>query len=182
MADKTSGLAAVFDEHLRCEFILHDVEATMRTMIAEPHLTHVPTLTGGVGWAEVRDYYRDHFIGHWPTDTKLVPISRTVGADQVVDEFVLCFTHDIPMDTLLPGVAPTGRYVELPHVVIVRFEGGKVAYEHIYWDQASLLVQVGLLDPKTLPVTGAEQARKLLDVKQPMNALLKRMPGPRPGR
>jgi carboxymethylenebutenolidase len=131
-----------------------------------------------VGWEGVRNYYRDHFVGHWPADTKVVPISRTVGADQVVDEIVVCFTHDIPMDTLLPRVAPTGRYVELPHVVIVKFEQGKVAHEHIYWDQASLLVQVGLLDPKTLPVTGAEQARKLFDVKEPMNALLTRRSAP----
>jgi carboxymethylenebutenolidase len=174
MTDKTNDLGTVFDEHMRCEFVLQDVDATMRTMTANPCLTHVPTLTGGVGWQGVRDYYRDHFVGHWPMDTKVIPISRTVGMDQVVDELVVCFTHDIPMDTLLPGVLPTGKYVELPHVVIVRFEQGKVAHEHIYWDQASLLVQVGLLDRKTLPVTGVEQARKLLDVRQPMNALLRR--------
>jgi len=174
MIDTANDLGAVFDEHMRCEFVLRDVEATMRTMTAGPHLTHVPTLTGGVGWEGVRNYYREHFVGHWPADTKIIPISRTVGTDQLVDELVVCFTHDIPMDTMLPGVAPTGRYVELPHVVVVKFEGGKVVHEHIYWDQASLLVQVGLLDPKTLPVTGAEQARKMLDVKQPMNALLNR--------
>ena len=167
-------LGAAFDEHMRCEFVDRDVDATMRTMTANPNLTHVPTLTGGVGFEGVRDYYREHFVGHWPADTKIVPVSRTVGTDQVVDEFVVCFTHDIPMDTFLPGVAPTGRYVELPHVVVVKFEGGKVAHEHIYWDQASLLVQVGLLDADKLPVTGAEQAKKLLDVTRPLNALLHR--------
>jgi carboxymethylenebutenolidase len=174
MTDNERNLEATFDEHMRCEFVLCDVEATMLTMTASPHLTHVPTLTGGAGWEGVRTYYREHFVGHWPADTKLIPISRTVGTDQLVDEFVLCFTHDIPMDTMLPGVAPTGKYVELPHVAVVKFDGDKIAHEHIYWDQASLLVQVGLLDPKTLPVTGAEQARKMLDVKQPMNALLNR--------
>jgi carboxymethylenebutenolidase len=159
---------------MRYEFVDCNVEATMRTMVDQPHLTHVPTLTGGRNWEEVRNYYRDHFVGHWPADTKMIPISRTVGTDQVVDEFIVCFTHDIPMDTMLPGVPPTGRYVELPHVAVVKFENGKVAHEHIYWDQACLLVQVGLLDPAKLPVTGAEQARKMRDVNQPMNALLSR--------
>ncbi|HTQ40484.1 MAG TPA: hypothetical protein VMJ32_15775 [Pirellulales bacterium] len=167
-------LGAVFDEHMRYEFVDLDVDATMGTMTDQPHLTHVPTLTGGRNWDEVRNYYRDHFVGHWPADTKMIPISRTVGTDQIVDEFVVCFTHDIPMDTMLPGVPPTGKYVELAHVAIVKFAGGKVAHEHIYWDQASLLVQVGLLDPAKLPVTGAEQAKKILDHTQPMNGLLDR--------
>ena len=89
MTDKARDLGAVFDEHMRCEFVLRDVEATMRTMTASPYLTHVPTLTGGVGWEGVRNYYREHFVGHWPADTKLIPISRTVGTDQLVDEFVI---------------------------------------------------------------------------------------------
>ena len=94
-------------------------------------------------------------------------MSRTVGADQVVDELVISFTHDIEMDALLPGVPPTGRYVRLPFCVVVGFADGKVSHEHIYWDQASLLVQVGLLDSEALPVTGAESARKVLDPKLP---------------
>ncbi len=174
MADSATDLGAVFDEHMRYEFVDRNVEATMRTMVAEPHLTHVPTLTGGVGHDGVRNYYRDHFVGHWPADTKMIPISRTVGVDQVVDEFIVCFTHDQVMDTMLPGVPPTGKYVEVPHIAVVKFTGGKVAHEHIYWDQACLLVQVGLLDPTKLPVTGIEQARKLRDLNAPMNFLLNR--------
>jgi carboxymethylenebutenolidase len=159
---------------MRYEFVEHDVDATMRTMTANPSLTHVPTLTGGVGFTGVRDYYRDHFVGHWPADTKVIEVSRTVGTDQVVDELIVCFTHDIPMDTLLPGVPPTGKYVELPHVVVVKFEDGKIAHEHIYWDQASILVQIGLLDPGSLPVTGVEQARRILAPAQvPANALIR---------
>ena len=65
---------------------------------------------------------------------------------------------------MLPGVAPTGRKVLIPTVVVMGFESGKVAYEHIYWDQASVLVQVGLLDPAALPVAGAEQAERLLEL------------------
>lgn len=175
-------LAAAFDAHIRHEFVDRDVEATMATMTAEPCLDHVPVMTGGVGQDEVRRFYRDHFIGKWPADTRIVPISRTVGADQVVDEFVVCFTHDIEMDAVLPGVPPTGRYVEVPHVVVMRFEHGKIAHEHIYWDQATILVQIGLLDPARLPVTGVEQARKLLDRSLPSNTLMRRgrtvTPGP----
>jgi len=169
---KPIDLGAVFDEHMRYEFRDLDLDGAMRTMTANPHLTHVPTQTGGVGFDGVRSYYRDHFIGKWPNDFRVELISRTVDANQVVDEFIVCFTHDRVMDTMLPGVQPTGKYVELPHVAVVRFENGKIAHEHIYWDQASLLVQVGLLDPANLPVTGAEQARKMRDVNEPMNRLL----------
>jgi carboxymethylenebutenolidase len=167
-------MSTVFDEHMHAEFVARDVAATMRTMTADPHLSHLPTLMGGIGYESVANFYRDHFVGHWPADMKAIPISRTVGVDQIVDELIVCFTHDIVMDTYLPGVAPTGKLVQLPHVVVVKFENGKVAHEHIYWDQACLLVQVGLLDGRTLPVLGVEQAQKLLDVSRPMNALLNR--------
>jgi carboxymethylenebutenolidase len=111
----------------------------------------------------VRRFYGDHFIGKWPEDIEITPVSRTVGAEQVVDELVLAFTHDIEMPQLLPGVAPTGRHVKLAFCVVVGFEDGKVHHEHIYWDQGSLLAQIGLIDPAQLPVTGAEQAETVLD-------------------
>ena len=132
-------------------------------------------MTGGVGVEGVRRFYGDHFIGKWPQDVEITPVSRTVGEDQVVDELVLSFTHDIEMNQLLPGVAPTGRRVQLAFCVVVGFEDGKVAHEHIYWDQASLLVQVGLLDPGELPVTGAEQAENVRDPRaHPLNELIHR--------
>lgn len=168
------GLAMVFDAHVRHEFVDRDVDATMATMVAEPYVNHVPTLAGGTGQAAVRRFYTDHFIGKWPADTSITPISRTMGETQVVDELVLRFTHDIEMDTFLPGVPPSGRAVELALVVIVGFADGKVAHEHIYWDQACLLVQTGLLDPAGLPVTGAAQARKVVDRTLPSNALMRR--------
>jgi carboxymethylenebutenolidase len=178
MADREPGaaadLGAVFDARVRHEFEDRDLAATMRTIVAEPYVYHVPTMTGGRGQAGVREFYGNHFIGKWPADTRVERVSRTVGADQVVDEFVLSFTHDSEIDVLLPGIAPTGRKVELPHVVVMRFEGGRIAHEHIYWDQASLLVQVGLLDPERLPAVGAEQARGLRDPSLPRNALLER--------
>jgi carboxymethylenebutenolidase len=169
---ETRDLGDVFDEHLRDEFELHDAVATMGTMSANPHLYHVPTMAGGNGRDEIFRFYRDHFVTKWPADTSVTRVSRTVGGDQIVDEVVMTFTHDVVMDALLPGVAPSGRRVSLPVVVVVKFDDGKVAHEHIYWDQASLLVQVGVLERSVLPVTGEEQARNLLDGKYATNALL----------
>src|SRR5680860_92041 len=121
-----SDLGAIFDAHVCAEFEQQDVDATMATMVDDPYLNHVPTMTGGTGGKGVRDFYANHFIGRWPGDTKLIPISRTVGTSQVVDEFVLTFTHDTEIDVLLPGVAPTGRRVELPHIVVMGVREGKV--------------------------------------------------------
>ena len=121
-------------------------------------------LTGGVGFDNVFNFYKNQFVGKMPDDTKITRISRTVGKDQVVDELILSFTHDIEIKSMLPGIPPTGRYVELPHVVVMKIEGNKILHEHIYWDQASLLVQIGLIDSKSLPVIGIEQARNLLKV------------------
>jgi carboxymethylenebutenolidase len=162
MNDRQRSLGDVLDEHLAAEFATMDVDATMATMAADPYLNHVPVLTGGIGRDEVRRFYERVFIGHWPADTVMEQVSRTVGTDHVVDELVLSFTHDIRMDHLLPGVPPTGRRVRLAVCVVAAFQDGKLDHEHIYWDQASLLVQVGLLDRAGLPVTGAEQAEKLL--------------------
>jgi carboxymethylenebutenolidase len=174
-----STLAAVFDAHIKAEFVTHDVDATMATMTGDPQLTHVPVLTGGSGRDEIRHFYSTYFIGRWPADTSIQHVSRTIGQQRVVDELIVSFTHDVEMPAMLPGIAPTGRKVELPHVVVVGFEGDKVAYEHIYWDQASLLVQIGLLDATTLPVSGVEQARRLLDPTVPCNDLVRRAEGKR---
>jgi len=165
-ATETSELGALFDGHIAREFADQDVDATMGTMVAEPYVHCVATLAGGLGGREVRRFYSEHFINQIPKDAKVTPVSRTIGKDQVVDEFVLSFTHDTQWDYLLPGIPPTGKRVELPHVVVIKFENGKVAHEHVWWDQASLLVQVGLLDPTNMPVVGREQAKKLLRVAQ----------------
>ncbi len=157
-------LGAIFDEHVASEFVTKDLEATMRTMVPEPYVWHVPPLTGGRGGEAVKQFYSSQFIHHTPADAVLSPIARTVSADRVIDEFVLEFTHDIELPWMLPGVAPTGRRVRIPTVVVMGFSADKVAYEHIYWDQASVLVQIGLLDPALLPVSGAEQADRLLEL------------------
>lgn len=136
----------------------------METMIKEPYVHHVPVMTGGKGYEEVYSFYNNSFVGKMPNDTKFIRISRTMDKNQVVDELIVTFTHDIEIPALLPRVVPTKRYIELPLVVIMKFKGNKIAHEHIYWDQASLLKQIGLLNNKDLPVTGIEQSKKLKEL------------------
>ena len=167
-------LDTIWDRHTKLEFATRDAAATMTTMVAEPYVNHVPVMTGGTGYSETLRFYKHHFIPTAPEDAKLVPISRTVGVDRVVDEILFCFTHDNEIDWMLPGIKPTGKYVEIPLVVIARFRGDKIHGEHIYWDQASVLVQIGLLDPKVLPVAGRETARKVFDHNEPSNRLMAR--------
>jgi carboxymethylenebutenolidase len=157
-------LSAIFDEHVASEFEKKDVDATMGTMVSEPYVWHVPALTGAAGGEAVRRFYATEFVGQTPDDATLHPIARTVSENRVIDEFVLEFTHDREIPFMLPGVAPTGRRVRIPTVVVMGFDDGKVAYEHIYWDQAAVLVQLGLLDPGGLPVAGAEQAERLIEL------------------
>jgi carboxymethylenebutenolidase len=168
------NLSQLWDMHCYYEFGTRDVDATMATMVAEPYVNHVPTMTGGVGYRELHRFYKNHFVNSNPADTKLIPLSRTVGADRVVDEMIFCFTHDREIDWMLPGVKPTGKYVEVPLVAIINFRGEKLYHEHIYWDQASVLVQIGLLDPKLLPAAGGETAKKVLNEKLPSNTMMKR--------
>jgi carboxymethylenebutenolidase len=168
-------LSALWERHTYYEFGERDVPKTMATMVAEPYVNHVPTMTGGVGQEALAAFYRDHFVNSNPKDTRLIPVSRTIGIDRVVDEVLFCFTHDVEIPWMLPGVEPTGRYVEVPLVAIVAFRGDKLYHEHIYWDQASVLAQIGLLDPAELPIAGVETAKKLIDETLPSNALMRRL-------
>ena len=164
----------LWEEHVRQEFATHNTEETLATMTEDAYVNHIPVLTGGVGRDELREFYSRRFIPQMPPDTEMTPVSRTIDENQLVDEMVFKFTHSIRMDWMLPGVAPTGKRVEVPLVAIVRFRKGKLAHEHIYWDQASVLVQIGLLDAAGLPVVGIESARKALDPTLPANQLIKR--------
>lgn len=156
-------LSRLWEEHTGHEFTTRDTEATLATMDDDAYVNHIPVLTGGYGKAALRDFYSQRFIPAMPPDTTLTPVSRTVGENQLVDEMIFSFTHTQEMPWMLPGVAPTNRRVEIPLVAIVRFRGGKLAHEHIYWDQASVLKQIGLLTDESLPVHGVETARKVLD-------------------
>lgn len=165
----------IWEKHTMCEFETKDVEETMRTMTDEPHVNHVPVMTGGFGRDNVRNFYSKYFIPCQPQDVEVALVSRTVGSDTIVDELIFKFTHSMDMPWLLPGIPPTGKKVEIPLVAIVGFEGGKISSEHIYWDQATVLVQTGILNADNLPVAGAETARKVLDPDgSPSNELMNR--------
>ena len=168
----TFDLSKLWDDHCYFEFGTRDVPATMATMVSSPYVNHIPTMTGGVGAPQLSRFYKWHFVDANPEDTKLVPISRTIGTDRLVDEMLFCFTHTREIDWMLPGIAPTGKYVEVPLIAIVNFRGAKLCHEHIYWDQASVLVQIGVLSPDGLPVAGIETAKKLVDETLPSNSLM----------
>jgi carboxymethylenebutenolidase len=168
------ALQALWEEHLQYEFGTHSTEDALATMVEDAYVNHIPVMTGGVGKPALREFYSKYFIPQMPPDMELTPISRTIGTDRLVDEMVAKFTHTVWMEWILPGVVPTGKRVEVPVVAIVQFRDGKLAHEQIYWDQASVLVQVGLLDPGTLPVVGVDSARKALDPNLPSNTLIDR--------
>ncbi|RSL16047.1 carboxymethylenebutenolidase [Edaphobacter aggregans] len=161
---KRYDLEKLWDEHTKYEFATPDVEATLSTMAADAYVNHVPVMTGGRGKSELRVFYGKDFLPCMPPDFTLTDVSRTVGEDQLVDEMVISFTHTVEMPWILPGIAPTGRHVEVPLVAIVRFRDGKLAHERVYWDQASVLKQIGLLTDVGLPVFGAETARVVLEL------------------
>jgi carboxymethylenebutenolidase len=156
------SLSELWEEHTAHEFSTRDTERTLDTMVDDAYVNHVPVMTGGRGKTELRAFYSTDFIPKMPPDTKLTPVSRTIGSDQLVDEMIFSFTHTDEMPWMLPGVAATNRHVEIPLVVIVKFRDGMLAHEHIYWDQASVLKQIGLISDPSLPVFGAETAGKVL--------------------
>jgi len=123
----TPNLVALWEEHCRDEFEKRDVNATMATMVPQPYVNHIPTMTGGVGYEQLKRFYAYHFIPINPPDFRLTLISRTVGKDTLVDEFIVKFTHTTEIDWMLPGIPPTGRTVEIPSVAIIEFEGDKEA-------------------------------------------------------
>jgi carboxymethylenebutenolidase len=168
-------LADLWEEHVRDEFVTKNADVTIETMVPDAYVNHIPVMTGGLGREALRSFYSRHFIPKMPPDTGIELVSRTVGTDRLVDEMIFRFTHTIQMDWMLPGLAPTGRHVEVPLVAIVSFRGDKLVHEHIYWDQASVLVQLGLLEPSSLPVAGEETARKALDASLPSNELMLRL-------
>jgi carboxymethylenebutenolidase len=165
------AMVKMWEQHMAAEFKTKSIDETMATMTSHPFVNHVPVMTGGVGYNEVRQFYSTYFIPCQPPDTEVVPVTRTVGKDRIVDELTHKFTHTIEM-------RPTGKRVEIAVVVVVQFEDGKIAGEHIYWDQASVLAQIGLIDAAKLPATGIEASRKVIDaLQEPSNSLIKRVNG-----
>ena len=169
-------LIALWETHVRLEFADRDAAATVDTMSDENYVNHVPVMTGGRGRDQMLEFYGKHFIPKMPADTAITPVCRTVSVreERVIDEMIFSFTHDIEMDWMLPGIAPTDRRVEVPLVVIVQLKGDDIVSERIYWDQASVLAQLGFIDATRLPVAGAETAWKVVDPMRPSNALIHR--------
>jgi carboxymethylenebutenolidase len=164
----------LWEEHLRTEFHAHSADEAIDTMVANPLVNQVPVMIGGDGKKELHEFYAKYFLPQIPPDTEMVPVSRTIGQGRLVEEMVFRFTHSIPMDWMLPGIPPTGKRVEVAMLVVVQFDGDKLAHEHLYWDQASVLVQLGLLQRGSLPVVGAEGARSVLDRSIRLNELIHR--------
>ncbi len=172
---KQQAMVEMWERHMAAEFEMKSINATMETMTSHPFVNHVPVMTGGIGSDEVRSFYSTYFLPGHPPDTESIPVARTVGEDRIVDELIHKFTHTIEMPWILPGVPPTDKRVEIAVIVVVQFEDGKIAGERIYWDQASVLAQVGLIDAEQLPVTGIEASRKVVDpAHEPSNNLIKR--------
>ncbi|KAK5005625.1 hypothetical protein LTR28_007481 [Elasticomyces elasticus] len=178
-------LEKIWEEHVALEFATKDAAATMKTMVDRPYVNHIPTMTGGIGQEDLFRFYRDYFIPSNPPSFAMKLVSRTIGVNRVVDEMIVSFRHTEQVPWMLPDVPPTNKQVLVALVAIVCIRGGKLYHEHLYWDQASVLVQVGLLDPKLvpdsmkqqglkrLPVVGAEGALKVMDESsQPSNELL----------
>lgn len=167
-------MVRLWELHTQLEFATKDAVATVATMTPDNYVNHVPVMTGGRGRDEMIEFYGKHFIPQMPADTSLRLLARTVGKDRLIDEFVFSFTHDVEMAWMLPGITPTHRKVEVPMVVVVQFQEDKIACERIYWDQASVLVQLGLLDAAALPLAGVEAARKFENPGLPSNELIRR--------
>jgi carboxymethylenebutenolidase len=154
-------LVDILEKHRQAELEKLSVSDTLATMVRAPYLFFVATLTGGDDLEGVRAFYTN-MLKQLPHDMTWIPISRTVGTDKIALESILAFTHNISTDWILPGVPPTGAKVRIPLVIIFTFRDGKLASERIYWDQASTLVQLGLLNTGGLPIIGSESATKLL--------------------
>jgi carboxymethylenebutenolidase len=174
LASAENSVVGLWETHLEAEFAHKSAEEALETMTNDPRVTIVPTMIGGRGREELHGFYTQHFLNQIPPDIEVVPISRTVGQNRIVDELIIRFTHTIQMDWVLPGVPPTGKRIEFAMAVVVYTEGGRISAENLYWDNASILRQAGLLiDPK-LPILGAESARNMLSHTAPLNELIRR--------
>ena len=167
------ALIDVWEAHTAAEFVQKDADAAIATMTEHPVLVHVPVGTGATGREALRRFYNDIFIPQMPPDAEQQLLTRSVAQNRVIDEFILRLTHTVQMDWFAPGIAPTGRRLVVPLVGIIAFEDGRISSEHIYWDQATVLLQLGILE-EGLPALGADQADRLLNPDAPSNELIAR--------
>ena len=166
-ASPRHSMLAVWQQHTHAEFVLKDADAALATMTDNPYVLCIPAGTGGAGRAGVREFYAKHFLPYIPPDFELQTVSQVFGEDRIVEEFVVRFTHTLAMDWMLPAVLPTGRKVEFALVGLVGFASGRIAHEHIHWDQATVLSQLGLAN-HPVASAGVESARRLLKLSEPL--------------
>jgi carboxymethylenebutenolidase len=140
------AMLATWQQHTYAEFVLKDADAALATMTENPHVLLIGSGVMRVGRAAVREFYADKFLPNIPPDLEITTVSQTFGDDRIVEEMAVRLTHTIDMDWLLPGVGPTGRKAEFLVASFIQFDGGKIAHEHLYWDQATVLSQLGVLD------------------------------------
>jgi carboxymethylenebutenolidase len=174
LASGEKATNALWDKHLESEFAQKDPDAALRTMTDNPRVTVIPTMIGGKGTVELRNFYARHFLNQIPPDMEVISISRTIGQGRVVDELVLKFTHTVQMDWVLPGIPPTGKRIEFAMAVVVYTEGDRISAENLYWDNATILKQAGLITDPKLPILGAEHAQNMLSHTAPLNELIRR--------
>jgi carboxymethylenebutenolidase len=172
MSNVETAIKDLWERHLETEFAMKSPEEALATMTDDPRVTIVPILIGGWGREEIRHFYGHHFLNQIPPDLEVVPVSRTIGEGRLVDELVIRFTHSMRMDWVLPGIPPTGKRIEFAMVVVVYTKDGKISAENLYWDNATILRQAGLLPDPALPVLGPESARQILDPCAPHNKLI----------
>lgn len=167
ISPKKQILLDAFQKHVDAE-LRKDLTTTLATMTSNPHINNIPTMTGGIGLEEIQQFYSSLIPAgkFFPPDTEIIPVSRTIDEHQLVDEIIFKFTHTTEIGWMLPNIAPTGKRVEIPLVVIVGFSNNKVTHEHIYWDQASVLFQIGLINKNGLPIYGKETAKKMDNIRE----------------
>jgi carboxymethylenebutenolidase len=157
-------MLATWQQHTYAEYVLKDADAALATMTENPYVLFIASGVVRVGRAAVREFYANKFLPNIPPDLEVTTVSQTFGDDRIAEEMAVRFTHTIDMDWLLPGVRPTGRKAELIVAVFIQFDGGKIAHEHVYWDQATALSQLGVLD-HSLAVGGMRSAAELLSLR-----------------
>jgi len=157
-------MLATWQQHTHAEFVLKDADAALATMTENPYVLAIPLGTGGTGRIGVREFYANQFLPYIPPDFELISLSQVFGEDRIVEEFVIRFTHTLVMEWMLPGLRATGRKAEFAFVGIIQFQAGKVANEHLYWDQATVLSQLGVLDHPAA-AAGAGSAARLLTLR-----------------
>jgi carboxymethylenebutenolidase len=157
-------MLATWQQHTNAEFVLKDADAALATMTEHPHVFIVPSGIVRVGRAAVHEFYAMQFLPNIPPDLEITSLSQTFGDDRIVEEMVIRFTHTVDMDWMLPGVPATGRRAEFALVGVIRFQAGKVANEHLYWDQATVLSQLGVLDHPAV-AAGVGSAAQLLKLR-----------------